>query len=164
MAELLTLKQIAVRLDLPPATVRYYRDLFSEYLPAVKVGRFPQYGEEALQVISDIRRLYGEGLDRDQVKAELDQNHAVNQGAELAATTTGATAQQYEKYLYLLAKQSNLLQEQQVTIAKQAAIIDKLTDQLSREQKVKEQLLLQEIKNRSKPEPVKRRWWQRGKH
>jgi len=155
MAELLTLKQIAVRLDLPPATVRYYRDLFSEYLPAVKVGRFPQYGEEALQVISDIRRLYGEGLDRDQVKAELDQNHAVNQGAELAATTTGATAQQ-------LAKQSNLLQEQQVTIAKQAAIIDKLTDQLSREQKVKEQLLLQEIKNRSKPEQ-KRPWWRRGK-
>jgi len=162
MAELLTLKEIAQRLNIPPATVKYYRDQFSEYMPAVNIGRYPKYSIEALQLIEDIRRLFKEGYNSDQVKAELIKNHAINQEANLAATTTATTAQQEEKALYLLDKQADLLQEQQATIASQAALIERLNGQLAREQSVKERLLLHELtrnKKKTKPKKEKQRPW-----
>jgi len=165
--ELLTLKQIANRLNLPPATVKYYRDQFSDYMPAVNVGRYPRYGVEVLEIMQDIRRLFGEGFTREQVADHLKQNYAINQTAELTTTATATTIQQPEFLLDLMEKNADLLQEQHSTIANQAALIEKLTEQLNREQRVKEQLLLQEIKRKDKqaePEEEKRPWWKRGKH
>lgn len=164
MAKLLTLQQIADQLDIPPATVKYYRDHFQEFMPAVNVGRYPKYSAEALDIIRDIRELFQEGLSRDQVKEELAHKHAVNQ-ENLTTTTTATTAQQPPELLNLLQNNSLLLQEQQQTIKKQAAIIEHLTQQIGRLQQEKDRLYLQESETKNKPG---RSWiaslFKKGKH
>ncbi len=162
MAELLSLKQIAQRLNIPVSTVSYYRNQFNDFMPAVNVGRYPKYNDEVLEVISEIRRLFGEGYDRQQIEDILKQQFAINQGEELATTTKGTTIQQSDKYLYLLEEYASLLQQQQATIAQQSELIKQLTEQFDREQRIKERLLLQELKNRENKEPARQSGlWQR---
>ena len=53
---LLTVREIARELGLPESTVRYYRDAFAGYLPAVGTGRRRRYPLEAiplLRVVAD---------------------------------------------------------------------------------------------------------------
>lgn len=164
MAELLTLQQIAGQLKIPPATVKYYRDHFEEFMPAVNVGRYPKYSAEALDVIRDIRELFQEGLTRDQIKDELARKHAINQ-EDLTATTTATITQQPLELLNLLQSNSLLLQEQQHTISKQAAIIEQLTQRIVQLQQEKERLYLQAAEAKRKPG---RSWltrlFKKGKH
>ncbi len=49
--ELLTIKEIARRLNLAESTCRYFRDKWPEYMPAVKVGRRTFYQAEAIEVL-----------------------------------------------------------------------------------------------------------------
>jgi len=49
--ELLTIADIAKRLELPESTVRYYRDRFAPYVPSVGEGRGRRYRPEALAVL-----------------------------------------------------------------------------------------------------------------
>ena len=58
MNNLLTIKDIARRLNIPESTARYYRDKFPEYVPTVGTGRKKRYKPEAV----DILRLIAEGL------------------------------------------------------------------------------------------------------
>lgn len=51
---LLTIREIAARLNLPESNVRYYRDRFEEYLPFVGAGRKRRYRPEALGVFEFI--------------------------------------------------------------------------------------------------------------
>jgi DNA-binding transcriptional MerR regulator len=64
-AELLTIAEIARRLNLPESTVRYYRDRFADYVPVVGSGRGRRYPAEALEII----RFVADGL-RANVPAE----------------------------------------------------------------------------------------------
>ncbi len=52
--ELLTLKEIAKRLDLPESNIRYYRDRFEQYLPYTGEGRKRRYRLEAIDVFDYI--------------------------------------------------------------------------------------------------------------
>lgn len=58
MANILTVAEIAQRLDLPESTVRYYRDRFKAYVPVVGEGRQRRYPQEAVEVF----RMIAEGL------------------------------------------------------------------------------------------------------
>lgn len=54
--ELLTLKDIALELDLPESTLRKYRDAFPEFIPTVGSGRERKYVREAGEVFQAIRK------------------------------------------------------------------------------------------------------------
>ena len=54
--ELLTLKDIALELDLPESTLRKYRDAFPEFVPTVGSGRERKYRRDAVDVFVAIRK------------------------------------------------------------------------------------------------------------
>ena len=54
--QLLTLKDIAMKLGLPESTLRKYRDAYDKYVPTVGTGRDRLYRQEAIEVFRAIRR------------------------------------------------------------------------------------------------------------
>jgi DNA-binding transcriptional MerR regulator len=66
---LLTVRDIARELGLPESTVRYYRDAFAEYLPAVGTGRRRRYPLEAVPLL----RVVAEGYAQNRARAEIEQ-------------------------------------------------------------------------------------------
>ena len=63
----LTLRAIALALDIPESTVRYYRDSFADYLPAVGRGRRRRYPRTTLPLFRSIATAYADGLTRDEI-------------------------------------------------------------------------------------------------
>jgi hypothetical protein len=55
-SELLTLKDIAIKLGLPESTLRKYRDAYDKYIPMVGTGRDRLHKQEAIEVFRAIRR------------------------------------------------------------------------------------------------------------
>jgi len=53
--ELMTLKDIAQRLELPESTLRKYRDAYPQFIPYVGSGRERRYREDAVEVFRAIR-------------------------------------------------------------------------------------------------------------
>jgi len=72
--ELLTIKEIARRLDVPESNIRYYRDRFDDFLPSVGEGRKRRYLPEALDVFRFIVERYKEDRSTDEVGQELMQH------------------------------------------------------------------------------------------
>ncbi len=71
-APLLSLRQIARGLGIPPSTVTYYKDRFSSVLPkAVGTGRNRRYPQEALEVFGEIRELFACNWPAAQIEAHL---------------------------------------------------------------------------------------------
>jgi DNA-binding transcriptional MerR regulator len=70
---LLTVRDIARELGLPESTVRYYRDAFAEYLPAVGTGRRRRYPLEAIPLL----RVVAEGYAQNRARAEIE--HALGE-------------------------------------------------------------------------------------
>lgn len=54
-SDVLTLKDLAIQLDLPESTLRKYRDAFPQYIPTVGSGRDRRYRPEASDVFEMIR-------------------------------------------------------------------------------------------------------------
>lgn len=68
----LSLREVGRILEIPPATVVYYRDRFSKFIPseANRNGRLV-YPRKSLEIFKAIRRCYREKLDRDQIETIL---------------------------------------------------------------------------------------------
>lgn len=66
-----TLREIARELSLPESTIRYYRDAFALYLPAVGLGRRRRYPAEALELFRVIAESYSQNLSREDIEAKL---------------------------------------------------------------------------------------------
>ncbi len=95
--ELLTLKQIAQRLNMPPSTVKYYRDKYADYMPGVKAGRYMKYEPEAIEIIQIIADGVKNNLQQQHINEQLSAKFALNiEQTELrtTATTTATTEQQ----------------------------------------------------------------------
>lgn len=71
--EYLTIKEIARRLEVPESNIRYYRDRFHEFLPAVGQGRKKRYKPQALEVFRYIVQAYQNDLSTDQIVYKLQQ-------------------------------------------------------------------------------------------
>jgi DNA-binding transcriptional MerR regulator len=72
MAEdLLTIKEIAKRLDVPESNLRYYRDRFEDFLPSLGEGRKRRYKPEALDVFRFIVQGYKNDLNTEQITHRL---------------------------------------------------------------------------------------------
>lgn len=63
----LTLRAIALALDIPESTVRYHRDTFADYLPVVGRGRRRRYPRTSLALFRTIATAYADGLTRDEI-------------------------------------------------------------------------------------------------
>lgn len=74
-ADTVSLRDIAIRLGLPPSTVVYYRDRFGEFLPAPAfVGRRKRYPPEAVAVIRTIREMFDSNLSTEEIRKALSGN------------------------------------------------------------------------------------------
>jgi len=58
--DLLTITGIAQKLGMPESTVRYYRNKFPDFIPAVGEGRKRKYRPETLEIISLIEKMFRE--------------------------------------------------------------------------------------------------------
>ena len=74
---LYTIRDVARELGLPESTVRYYRDGFSAYLPAVGTGRRRRYPAEAIPLL----RLVAEGYSQNRPRVEIEQALSESLGA-----------------------------------------------------------------------------------
>ena len=81
--DLLTITGIAQKLGMPESTVRYYRNKFPDFIPAVGEGRKRKYRPEALEVITLIEKMFRENRPVAEIAERLadkfPQNIAVEQ-------------------------------------------------------------------------------------
>jgi hypothetical protein len=92
--ELLTLKDIARRLNMAESTARYFRDKWPEYIPAVKVGRRTFYQPEAVQVIKTIAEETQKRKSAAETQSRLNSMFAVNIEPAAETQRNNATEQQ----------------------------------------------------------------------
>jgi DNA-binding transcriptional MerR regulator len=76
--------ELARELNLPESTTRYYRDVFSPYVPSVGSGRRRRYPEKALTVLRFIADAFAVGRTRDEIREAL-----TNGGAQQNPTVEG---------------------------------------------------------------------------
>jgi len=69
--DLLTISEIAKRLNQPESTVRYWRNKFDDFIPSVGSGRKKRYRPEAIRVFSVIADLSAEELPSDDIAERL---------------------------------------------------------------------------------------------
>jgi DNA-binding transcriptional MerR regulator len=81
---LLTVRDIARELGLPESTVRYYRDAFAEYLPAVGTGRRRRYPLEAIPLLRVVADGYAQNRPRAEIAYALGELLGGNGGAAVA--------------------------------------------------------------------------------
>ncbi len=72
--ELLTLREIARRLDVPPSSIAYYKDRFARFLPAGEGrGRRLRYPVHVLDIFREIRSMYTRNVAAEQIEERLEQ-------------------------------------------------------------------------------------------
>ena len=79
---LLTIAEIAKRLNLPESTARYYRTRFEPWLPYIGEGRDRRYGEEAVNVLRFAAEAVKAGVPADIIKQRLDERYPSVQVAD----------------------------------------------------------------------------------
>jgi DNA-binding transcriptional MerR regulator len=123
--ELLTLQEIAARLNMAPSTVRYYKNQYQEFMPGVKAGRFMKYEPEAIEIIKFIAAATAATKQQQDIKELLSAKFALNieeneKGQSVAATAAAAaTVQQqqtditiYQNYVADLKSEIEFLREE----------------------------------------------------
>ena len=76
--ELLTIKEIAQRLNVPESNIRYYRDKFERFLPYVGEGRKRRYKPEALEIFAFIVNEFAQNKSSEEVEKILAQKFSQN--------------------------------------------------------------------------------------
>jgi DNA-binding transcriptional MerR regulator len=76
--ELLTIAEIARRLNIPESTVRYYRDRFAAYIPDIGEGRSRRYKSETIEVIRFISDSMKAGIPVEDIESMLQARFSVN--------------------------------------------------------------------------------------
>jgi DNA-binding transcriptional MerR regulator len=74
MDELLTLKEIAKRLDVPESNLRYYRNRIGDFLPSAGKGRRRRYFPEAEDILRKTIEYISEGVTLDRVYTIFAEN------------------------------------------------------------------------------------------
>jgi DNA-binding transcriptional MerR regulator len=100
--DLLTLQEIAERLNMPPSTVRYYKNQYQEFMPGVKAGRFMKYEPEAIEIIKFIAAATAANQQQQDIKELLSAKFALNindieKGQSVATTAATATTTQQQQ-------------------------------------------------------------------
>lgn len=142
---LLTLAEIARRLDIPASSVSYYRDKFKQYIPELGEGRHRRYTEESYEVLRFIADCMRSGLPADAVEAALQEKYGVIaeiQQEDMPATQQQESALMFREMLWdamhdLIEQQTNAIREQltmefQQTIEKSKRENERLLEELNK--------------------------------
>ncbi|MFP4168045.1 MAG: MerR family transcriptional regulator [Desulfonatronovibrionaceae bacterium] len=78
MSGLLTIKEIAHKLDIPESNIRYYRDKFEAYLPYEGEGRKRRYRPEAMDIFAYIAEQYAKNRSSEDIEKDLASRYVVN--------------------------------------------------------------------------------------
>lgn len=92
MQDLLTLKEIARRLEVPESNLRYYKNRIGSFLPSVGKGRRRRYLPEATEVFARTIQLVQEGMTLDRVYTYLAQEQPLEVETKEATTAREAFA------------------------------------------------------------------------
>lgn len=136
--QLLTMAQIAKKLNLAESTARFYRDRFEDFIPSVGEGRKKRYKPETL----DILRFIAEGFNRNLTTTDIENglSRIVARNIEFekkTAITTAATQQQPNiEVFYTVLEQMNttmqIIADQKEEIAelrKQVTVVEEQQQQ-----------------------------------
>ncbi len=159
--ELLTLQEIARRLNMAPSTVRYYRNQYQEFMPGVKAGRFMKYEPEAVEIIKFIAAATAATKQQQDIRELLSAKFALNieetekgeSGATTAAATTTVQQQQTDNSLTVYERQIYGLME----------IIKERDEEVKRRDELMLHLLKQLRDTEARLEYARRPWWRKGK-
>ena len=92
--DLLTLKEIARRLEVPESNIRYYRDKFSKYIPSVGEGRKMRYKPKAVEVFDYIARSMKDGKTSSEIDGEIGAMFPINAELQTPEVETETTFHQ----------------------------------------------------------------------
>ncbi len=122
--DLLTITGIAQKLGMPESTVRYYRNKFPDFIPAVGEGRKRKYRPETLEVISVIEKMFRENRPAIEIAEQLANKFSQNIDLEKQPQQVIATTpQQQPKNLSL--ELVNLVAVQTQALKQVALVLDK---------------------------------------
>ncbi|BBB89710.1 MAG TPA: MerR family transcriptional regulator [Methylomusa anaerophila] len=76
MVDLLSIKEISQKLGIPQSTLRYYRDIFMDYLPSSGEGKKKRFFPEAIDVFAAIAKGMQQNKNAEEIAAELDTKFA----------------------------------------------------------------------------------------
>lgn len=113
--DLLTIKEIARRLDQPESNIRYYRDKFEKYLASEGTGRKKRFKPESIKVFETVVQGLSKNMSSQEIEAELagkfSQNPSLYQGQEqkLAARPGLYTEHESSHFQHILANQAGAL-------------------------------------------------------
>lgn len=100
MTELLSIKEISQELGIPQSTLRYYRDLFMDYLPAVGEGKKKRFYPEAVEVFQAIAQGMHKNKSNEDITSDLNQRFTrfidVNEGDDQAQDSSATYSQKAE--------------------------------------------------------------------
>lgn len=133
MTELLSIKDISQELGIPQSTLRYYRDLFLDYLPAMGEGKKKRFYPEAVEVFQVIAKCMHQNKNADDIANELDSrftrfiqldsqpqesNATYSLTEEIAASSSLSTINQVDgpAIMAVIASQNQALQQIAATI------------------------------------------------
>ena len=125
-----TIRDMARELALPESTVRYYRDVFSAFLPVASSGTRRLYPAESLRRIALIATGYADGKRRSEIETEL----ASEGGTSTPNPTNGTTA--IAKYDELLATVLDGERERRETLWQMAGEIVRLGEAIEQQHAV----------------------------
>lgn len=130
---LLTIREIARRLDLPESNIRYYRDKFEKYLPSVGSGRKKRFKPEAMDIFETIVLGLNQNLSSSQIEDRLAGQFSQNP----------STYQEYQPFSASMPEKypetvSSLFQD---ILSRQAGALEKMAEALKLEHGLKQDLL-----------------------
>jgi transposase-like protein len=100
VSELLSIKEISQELGIPQSTLRYYRDLFMDYLPAAGEGKKKRFYPEAVVVFQTIAKGMHKNKSADDIASDLNQRFTrfidVNEAEEKTQESSATYSQKDE--------------------------------------------------------------------
>ncbi len=94
MTKYYSIANMAQELNLPESTVRYYRDRFKNYVPAVKKGGRKVYEDQALEAL----RIIAEGLRKGETAATVEDRLSLNFSQTIDSKEIAAAGQQQPSF------------------------------------------------------------------
>lgn len=168
MSSLLTIAEIAKRLDIPESTARYYRDRFSEFVPSVGDGRQRRYRPAAIEVLRIVAEGFKNELSATEIKSRLSAIYPLNVEVDNEQQQQTAAAQQ-QTLLTPEDRQREIVAREKLAAALQALADqkEKLMQLDKKDRELEEKSLelerrISKLEERDAPEPGKKlTWWEK---
>jgi DNA-binding transcriptional MerR regulator len=144
--KLYSLQEIAKRLNIPPATVSYYRKNYADFMPSVRVKgkKYPMFEAQAIDVVGLVRELANNGKLQHEINDVLtakypavidnsSQNTTNEQSTNEQSTTILATIQQQPNDISkLINLQTDLIKGQNATLEGYKHLVEEKEAEITR--------------------------------